>query len=107
MRPTTATLGIRVTGSVTLRELYGARGAGIRAIAPPFGPHGTQAPFMSSRDRGWKRASRMTVKNVRGAAADSESAGAGAAAGATDAGVSAPVSIAEAPSCGIMSQPNF
>ena len=25
------------------------------AIAPPFGPHGTQAPFMSSRDRGWKR----------------------------------------------------
>ena len=37
MRPTTATLGIRVTASVTLRELYGARGAGIRAIAPPFG----------------------------------------------------------------------
>ena len=55
MRPTTATLGIRVTGSVTLRELYGARGAGIRAIAPPFGPHGTQAPFMSSSHRGWKR----------------------------------------------------
>ena len=36
MRPTTATLGIRVTASVTLRELYGARGAGIRAIADGF-----------------------------------------------------------------------
>ena len=31
MRPATATLGIRVTASVTLRELYGAHGAGIRA----------------------------------------------------------------------------
>ena len=30
MRPATATLGIRVTASVTLRELYGAHGAGIR-----------------------------------------------------------------------------
>ena len=45
MRPTTATLGIRVTGSVTLRELYGARGAGIRAIAPPFGAARNAGPI--------------------------------------------------------------
>ena len=32
MRPATATLGIRVTASVTLRELYGAHGAGIRGF---------------------------------------------------------------------------
>ena len=54
MRPTTATLGIRVTASVTLRELYGAHGAGIRAIAPPFGPHGKET-----------EASRCLVSNFR------------------------------------------
>ena len=36
MRPATATLGVRVTASVTLREFYGAHGAGIRAIADGF-----------------------------------------------------------------------
>ncbi len=35
MRPATATLGIRVTASVTLRELYGAHGAGIRDTPSP------------------------------------------------------------------------
>ena len=43
MRPATATLGIRVTASVTLRELYGAHGAGIRAIAPRSN-HGPDYP---------------------------------------------------------------